>query len=221
VGGVKLLRRPKDRRVPRQSRSRETADAIVEAAARVFAESGLERATTTRVAEVAGVSVGSLYQYFPDKNALIEAIFERESRYLEARLVDLVGELGISDIPRVVRAYVELTIQTFEERAVLYRVLLEEVPKVAGLAATQAVDHAAAKRLRLLLELGHHRLAPRNLDIASLLLVRALRYNTIPVLREPLVGERRERYVDELTSLLCAYLFAPPDRWRGDKSEPR
>jgi AcrR family transcriptional regulator len=216
---VSVFRRDKARRVPRQSRSRETADAIVEAAARVFAEMGLERATTTRVAEVAGVSVGSLYQYFPDKQSLIKAIFERESARLERALMKLIEERGLADIPPLVRAYVEVTLQTFEESASLYSVLLNEVPRVHGIDATHEVDIAVSRRLRLLLELGRHRVAPRDLEIASLLLVRALRYNTIPVLRDPLSGEQRERYIDELTSLLCAYLFAPRHHWRGDKAD--
>jgi AcrR family transcriptional regulator len=214
VARVKLRRR-----VARQSRSRETTDAIVEAAAQVFAEVGLERATTTRIAEVAGVSVGSLYQYFPDKRSLITAIYERESRRLEDGFIALVEERGIDDVAPVVRAFVETMLETFEKNASLYAVLIDEVPRVEGLESSRVIDHAVARRLRLLLELGRHRIAPKDLEFASLLLVRTFRYNTIPMLREPLAPDRRAAYVDELTTLLCAYLFAPPHRWRGDRTD--
>ncbi len=59
------------RRAPRQVRSAELVEAILEAAVRVLAREGARRFTTVRVAEEAGVSVGSLYQYFPNKEALL------------------------------------------------------------------------------------------------------------------------------------------------------
>lgn len=65
------------RRVPRQPRARVTVDAIVEAAAKLLVERGLAGITTNAVAERAGVSIGSLYQYFPDKQALLEAVQSR------------------------------------------------------------------------------------------------------------------------------------------------
>jgi AcrR family transcriptional regulator len=62
------------RRAPKQLRSRRTVARILHAAARVFAEDGFEAATTNRVAERAEVSVGSLYQFFPNKAALLLAL---------------------------------------------------------------------------------------------------------------------------------------------------
>lgn len=65
------------RKQPRQRRSTETVERIVDAAARVFDECGYRRTTTNAIAERAGVSVGSLYQYFPNKDALLVALAER------------------------------------------------------------------------------------------------------------------------------------------------
>ncbi|MFV8751313.1 TetR/AcrR family transcriptional regulator [Nannocystaceae bacterium ST9] len=64
------------RKQPRQDRSKLTVDAILEATERVLASRGLEATTTTEVAEIAGVSVGTLYQYFPNKQALVAAVIE-------------------------------------------------------------------------------------------------------------------------------------------------
>jgi AcrR family transcriptional regulator len=196
-------------RAPRQKRSQETADAIVEAAARVFADVGLEKATTNRIAEVAGVSIGSLYQYFPDKHALLTALVARESHRLEQLLLRIAAELGIDDVPAILRAYTEETLRVFEENSALYTVLLEEVPRFAGLGPTHEVDRLAIRSLRILLELGRTRITPVNLDIASRIMVRSFRYNTLAVLREPLSGEERRLFVDEMTALLANYLFGP------------
>ena len=65
------------RKLPRQERSRFTVEAILTAAERVVAEHGVEGATTNRIAEVAGVSIGSLYQYFPNKAALVQIVRKR------------------------------------------------------------------------------------------------------------------------------------------------
>ncbi len=67
------------RKMPKQRRSREMVERLLEATAATLAERGLDDTTTNHIAEKAGVSIGSLYQYFPDKEALLEALMERVS----------------------------------------------------------------------------------------------------------------------------------------------
>src|SRR3569623_874590 len=67
----------KPRKSPRQARARVTIDAFVEASTQLLLERGYDRFTTARAAERAGVSVGSLYQYFPNKAALAAAVIDR------------------------------------------------------------------------------------------------------------------------------------------------
>lgn len=86
--------RPRRHRKPRQARARATVDAIVEGAARVFRREGWD-ATTNRIAVEAGVGIGSLYEYFPDKQALLVALAERHVDEAEA----LVGPLLSSAAP--------------------------------------------------------------------------------------------------------------------------
>ena len=74
-----MTRKPltKPRKTASQERSRATVDALVEATARILVKEGFDTASTNHIAEVAGVSVGSLYQYFPTKEALVAAVVER------------------------------------------------------------------------------------------------------------------------------------------------
>ncbi|MBA54561.1 MAG: TetR family transcriptional regulator [Pseudomonadales bacterium] len=67
------------RKIPKQKRSREMVERLLEATAATLAERGLEDTTTNHIADTAGVSIGSLYQYFPDKEALLDALMERIS----------------------------------------------------------------------------------------------------------------------------------------------
>ena len=79
------------RRRPRQARSRGTVETLLEAATRVFRREGW-KATTNRIAIEAGVSVGSLYEYFPNKQALLEALAERHLQVAEALVAEAIEQ---------------------------------------------------------------------------------------------------------------------------------
>ena len=74
------------RRIPAQARARATVDAILFAAAHILKRDGIELASTARIARAAGVSIGSLYQYFPDKAAILAALKERHREWYEAAI---------------------------------------------------------------------------------------------------------------------------------------
>ena len=87
------------RKLPTQGRSRETVSVILEATIRVLDEVGIDRLTTTRVATVAGVSVGTLYQYFPNRDALLDALL---ADHLERAIGTLEREARASSAePRI------------------------------------------------------------------------------------------------------------------------
>jgi AcrR family transcriptional regulator len=203
-------REPSRRRTPTQDRARETLSAIVEAAARVFAADGLRGSTIAHIADVAGVSVGSLYQYFPSKQALVLAVHERETNEMVRRFFEIVAVYGLEDIPGLLRASLASLLERYDRNAALYRVLFHEVPRVAGMGPNLRVDVVGIRSVRIALDVAKDRLQPRDLDAAASLLVRTVRYNLMPLLAEPLVGgEERERFLDELSALLSNYLLCP------------
>ncbi len=106
-----------------------TYEAIVEAAAQVFERHGYARGTTNRIAERAGVSIGSLYQYFADQDAVLLAVAERHVAEAGAAVVDALAALDDDPVPvaaleEVVRAVVAL----HRDRPRLHRLLFEEAP---------------------------------------------------------------------------------------------
>jgi AcrR family transcriptional regulator len=96
--------RSRPRKAPRQARSVETVSVIIEAAARVLEHVGLGEFTTNAVAERAGVSIGSLYQYFPDRDSLIGALIVRETSALivdaQTALILPTGREALSEVIR-------------------------------------------------------------------------------------------------------------------------
>jgi AcrR family transcriptional regulator len=116
--------KPLMRKQPRQSRSKATVDAIVEAAARILGDQGWSGFTTNKVAEVAGVSIGSYYQYFPGKHSLIEAI---RGRHLEdCRLVMKNAVERDCGLLLFVTALVDDIIAIHMTNPGLHRILLDE-----------------------------------------------------------------------------------------------
>lgn len=92
------------RKTPRQSRSEQTIAVILEAATRVLERDGAAAFNTNRVAERAGISVGSLYQYYPNKAALLFALQEREIQATTAMLEAILDDDTLSPRRRVTEA---------------------------------------------------------------------------------------------------------------------
>lgn len=108
------------RKTPQQVRSRATRDAIVEAAARIISERGLDGFSTNAVAERAGVSIGSLYQYFPNKDALMVALIKRQQARQLATLADAIDTLPERvTLAQAVRRLVQAAMQHHREDALL------------------------------------------------------------------------------------------------------
>lgn len=118
------------RKEPRQARSRATVEAILIAGAQVLGRRGWAGFTTNEVAEAAGVSIGSLYQYFPNKLTLSEAITARHFDEILA----VLRPIGDETLPlaRRVERLVDGMIGVHSINPALHRVLLEEAPRARG-----------------------------------------------------------------------------------------
>ena len=94
-----------NRRNPKQARARATVDAILEAAFQVLDSDGYAKFTTSRIAKRAGVSIGTLYQYFDDRDAILLEMGHRQSDALREKITEmLTDEPGISTVRTIVRA---------------------------------------------------------------------------------------------------------------------
>lgn len=127
---VMMPRRPGSsvRRRPKQRRARQTVDAVLDAVVRLVKRYGSDVITTNRIAEVAGVSIGSVYQYFPDKRAIFIALHERHVGEIDRLIESTLVEHAASPLEDLVRALVEAMIEAHTKDPELYELLLTEVP---------------------------------------------------------------------------------------------
>jgi AcrR family transcriptional regulator len=135
--------RLKPRKLPRQSRSRHTVDVILAATARVLVDEGYDRASTNRIAEVAGVSVGSLYQYFPNKQSLVRALVEAHaSRMLDA--LEASSSTASAPLEQGLGHYVDAMFAAYAVEPAVHRVIAQHARSVGAEATTRFEARAEA-----------------------------------------------------------------------------
>lgn len=113
----------KPRKSPKQSRSAYTVDVILEGAAHILESVGLSEYNTNRIAERAGVSIGSLYQYFPSKDAITVGLIDREDKKL---VIDALSALSLPDISQAMRALIKAAVNYQLKRPTLAKLLDDE-----------------------------------------------------------------------------------------------
>ena len=116
------------RRRPKQRRARQTVEAVLDAVVRLLKRDGSKAITTNRIAEVAGVSIGSVYQYFPDKRAIFTALHQRHIDQIDRMVQTKLVEHAASSIEELVRAMVEAMVEAHAIDPELYELLMTEVP---------------------------------------------------------------------------------------------
>lgn len=194
------------RKQPRQDRSRATVDAILTAAARVLVKEGFERTTTNRVAEAAGVSVGSLYQYFPSKEALVAALVDRHNEEMRAAVLATLHRVRTLPLPEATRALVELCVEAHAVEPELHRVLMEQVPRTGRLARVGEFEVTMHGLIVAYLEEHRAHLRVDDLDLAAFLAAATVEAVThLAVLYHP-KRLRDPAFLDEATALVVRYL---------------
>ena len=131
-----------------QGRSRVTVDAILEAAARLFVRDGYPNTTTNRIAELAGVSVGSLYEYFPNKGSILLALLQRQFNGTLDLMRERLAAVRGASLDVVVRTIARTTIEAHYKELDLNRILIASMARVAHWRNMEKVSFSAAELMR-------------------------------------------------------------------------
>jgi AcrR family transcriptional regulator len=116
------------RRKPRQRRALATVDAILEAVVRLLKRGGFPALTTNRIAEAAGVSIGSVYQYFSDKNAIFRALHQRHIDEIDRLITATLVKHAASPLDVLISALIDGMVEAHTGDPELYALLSSEVP---------------------------------------------------------------------------------------------
>lgn len=194
------------RKQPTQARATATVEAILLATSRILAREGYDRLSTNRVAEEAGVSVGSLYQYFPSKEALVATLAERHRERTMALVLGTIIEQRDAPPEVAVRAMVRAIIDAHTKEREVHRVLSEQIPRIGKLKdLLDDIEGTGAGAVEAWLELRKDRLRVTNTKLAAWLVSHAVEATVHAcVLGEPPAS--RAEIEDEIVALVLRYL---------------
>lgn len=194
------------RKRPEQDRSRATVEAIVEAAAHILVKHGYDAFTTNRVAERAGVSIGSLYQYFPHKDALLSELQRRHVAEIERGVEDMATHAMTAPLAEVIRAGIQQNVQSHLVDPDLHRVLSEEVPMLGTLDWKKAMNDRMSARVRAMLEARRDEIVVGDIGLAVYIMTRAVEAVVHNAVSHQPQALRSGALADELTRMLIGYL---------------
>ncbi|MEW5686870.1 MAG: TetR/AcrR family transcriptional regulator [Pseudomonadota bacterium] len=190
----------RQRRTPRQARAGSTVDAILDATLQLLEADGPGKLTTNHIAARAGVSIGTIYQYFRDKNAILAALAERRTVAVRDGIADLI----IRDPNgRTVRPIIQALMRSFEDTPRARAALLDAMHRQGGDGALQQHHQAFLASIEGKADLGLE-LTPERAFILTHAPISLLR----AAAAAPDLGLDPEALEDELVRLLEAYLAA-------------
>jgi AcrR family transcriptional regulator len=195
------------RKQPRQARSQATVNAVLEATVQVLERDGVDAATTTRIAEVAGVSIGTLYQYFSHRDAIFNALQDRE---FERALILVEGILSSGNLERSPRETVTAVVRglaaTYAACPGLHRMLAIEGLRVAKAERVYAFDLRVIGIIRHFLSATRAPVRRKNLDAAAFVAYQSVRATMLASLLERPPGLGHEELITEVADLVMRYL---------------
>jgi len=194
------------RRSPRQARAVDTVEAIFEATARILQSEGRAGLNTNLVAEHAGVSIGTLYSYFPNKEAILLAMARRETEAVRASVAEALGEDLAQSGAEPVRLAVRALIKGYGRRNKARRILMETLIAMGHsdeiARPVQAIADLIAARAATLLPANARPLSP----IALFILTRAVDGVVRAATYEDAKFIASTTFEDELTELVLRYI---------------
>jgi len=197
------------RKQPRQERAKATVDAILTAAAQVLIAQGYENTTTARVADRAGVSIGSLYQYFPNKESLVAALIEHHADEIVATVEEALTTARHESLEAGMRALIHAAVTAHRLDPKLHKILNEQVPRVGRLGKALDTSRRMTEAIELFLRRHKTEMNPNREPAMAALVVEtaleALAHKAVIERRDLLPGGAFER---EMLSLVTRYLTA-------------
>jgi AcrR family transcriptional regulator len=196
----------KPRKVPTQARAQATVEAILAATKKVLVRDGYEAASTNRVAEVAGVSIGSLYQYFPSKASLLSELIERHMKSMLAVLATTAQEGETSSIEEATRTIIRAVFAAHRVNPKLHRVLVEQMARLGTLEAIESFEAQAQALVEAFLSAHRAELRPKNVKAAARVAVLAVRGVTLWTVLRNAEQLADEEFIAEITDMVTRYL---------------
>ncbi|GAP96905.1 TetR/AcrR family transcriptional regulator [Leptolyngbya sp. NIES-2104] len=195
------------RKLPQQDRSRLTVEAILEATTHILTQEGYDKANTNHIAERAGISIGSLYQYFPNKESLMAALIEQHSNEIAELVESKLKDLADAPLEIAIPALIKAVIAAHAINPALHQVLSEEIPRSERSQQVQKADERITELLRAYLARWSDRIRPQNLEMTVFILSRTIESLCHSAVIEQPGFISKHQFEQEVANLILLYLI--------------
>jgi AcrR family transcriptional regulator len=169
---------------------------------------GPDAATTTRIAEVAGVSVGTLYQYFGNRDSILDALQDREFERATEFMLNVLADSGSGGSPeQIARRVIEGLLALYAACPALHRLLVVEGLRVTTTDRVQAFDLRMVGTIRSFLSHAGLPIRRQNHDVAAFVVYNSVRATMLARLLHSPPGLDDAALVEEVTDLVVSYLI--------------
>ncbi len=200
------------RRTPVQGRAKKTIQSILEATAQVLVREGYAKTSTNKIAARAGVSIGTIYEYFPDKDAVVAALLNsivlETVKTLQGRMASLIQE----PLPLAAREWLRAAVELIQQHADLARIVVEQIPRLQEIAAVQMIERQMLQFARQMAIESGEKYNHANLDAGMFLVVTMVRAAVIGIALEKPGHLSAEELIDELVNVMVGYYNYRPKR---------
>lgn len=193
------------RKQPRQGRARQTVKRLLDAAAELIEEQGLESLTTNRIAERSGVNIASLYQYYPNKDAIVSALVESWLQEVTLQLGAVLNLKVDMPIEESTRLWCQAGLMYFRQRPALLALLLTVQQNPEQWPAVRQLEYRLMEIMRRFLLPRRDALATPDLDLAIQMSYTASAAVLIRQLADPMPYYSDEQVVEEVVRLMAGY----------------
>jgi AcrR family transcriptional regulator len=194
------------RRKPRQKRAEDTVVVLVEATERVVSKVGFRAATTNHIAKVAGVSIGTLYHYFPTKEALVSAVVHRMWRDELAAVMQHANTFAEAPLEEAIQLAVRALVEVIGSKIALYKHWYTEASHLGDLQTGLDMTDQAIGFIRSVLESKRDQVRPHDLQFAADLVVKTALATARTGARDYEPQIKNGELAKELADMLSRYL---------------
>lgn len=194
------------RRTPKQRRSRTTVDWIKQAALEIGEREGFQAVTTVRIAERAGVSVGTLYQYFATRDAILLALYEDTSVRFGTAMTRMIGQLLQMPVDEAVRYGAKRILAGYAENKLILLDLVDAMPELRLEEHPVSYGNVARGAVRAFVANSIGSPSPATVDRAVFFTERVIMDSVRAYLRAPPPGLSKRALIDDMALMLGRYL---------------
>lgn len=183
-----------------------TVDSILDATEKILKKDGYSHLTTNRIADVAGVSVGTLYQYFSNKNAIVYALIEKVVSDASDQLRDKLMEMMTSPIEQMFPEMIRLLLSIYRENAFVLFQIRHQIPQLKDSYAKLTTGNFTFVTNLAYLKQHQVELTVKDLPTALFIVENTITSNCIRYLESSNLEISEEGFVNELSSIVLKYL---------------